>query len=205
MDVRFLTSAFGQDQYPPPDFPEIAFAGRSNVGKSSLLNTLVNRRNIAKTSSRPGRTQAINFFLLDRKLYLVDLPGYGFAKVPIKIKRTWQKMVETYLKTRPNLKVVVVIIDIRRGTERDDLDLLEWLAYHGISSLVVLTKSDKLSRSQARLKAKETTDVIKDVCPHKPILFSAKTKDGLDQLWASLNNMCFTDSTSPLFHPARKA
>ena len=197
MDVRFVTSAFGPNQYPCHDLPEVAFAGRSNVGKSSLLNTLVNRRNLAKTSSRPGRTQAINFFLLDRRLYLVDLPGYGFAKVPIRVKKSWQKMVETYLKTRPNLKVVVVIIDIRRGPERDDLALLEWLVHYEIPALVVLTKADKLSRSQAKLKAREASHAMKDLCRHEPILFSAKTREGRDQLWEALHNICLENQVPP--------
>ena len=108
MDVQFLISAFGEAQYPPPDRPEVAFAGRSNVGKSSLLNVIVNRKSLARTSSTPGRTQSINYFRAGDSLYLVDLPGYGFARVPLKVKQSWQLMVETYLSNRPNLNAVVV-------------------------------------------------------------------------------------------------
>ena len=112
MHARFLLSAFQPRQYPPPDKPEIAFAGRSNVGKSSLINTLVNRRGLARTSSTPGRTQAINFFDVDNRLYFVDLPGYGFARVPMAVKKSWQHMVESYLQGRPNLCAVILILDI---------------------------------------------------------------------------------------------
>ncbi|HIJ42331.1 MAG TPA: ribosome biogenesis GTP-binding protein YsxC, partial [Deltaproteobacteria bacterium] len=109
MDATFITSAFKEDQYPAPNMPEIAFAGRSNVGKSSLINVLLNRKNLARTSSTPGRTQSINYFCLDQSLYFVDLPGYGFARVPVKVKESWQGMVETYLRTRGSstLKAVV--------------------------------------------------------------------------------------------------
>jgi ribosome biogenesis GTP-binding protein YsxC/EngB len=122
MDASFVTSAFNETHFPPSDIPEIAFAGRSNVGKSSLLNVLVNRRKLARTSSTPGRTQAINFFITrNGGLYLVDLPGYGFAKVPLSVKASWKKMVDAYLSTRKNLKAVVVIVDIRRELSEGDL------------------------------------------------------------------------------------
>ncbi len=186
-----MVSARTPKDYPPADLPEVAFAGRSNVGKSSLINTLVNRRGLAKTSSRPGRTQAINFFLLNGKLYLVDLPGYGFAKVPVKIKKSWRNMVETYLKTRSNLKGVVVILDVRRGADPDDVDLLNWLAHHGIRSLVVVTKVDKVSRSRAREAAKGISSSIKEVYPGEPLLFSAKTREGREELWQELEEICF--------------
>ncbi|MCD6293869.1 MAG: YihA family ribosome biogenesis GTP-binding protein, partial [Deltaproteobacteria bacterium] len=132
MDVEFIKSAFQEKHYPPPDRPEIAFAGKSNVGKSSLLNTLVNRRKLARTSSTPGRTQAINFFRFGKTLYLVDLPGYGFARVPIKVKKSWGLMVEDYLRTRETLKAVVVILDIRRDPSTGDEDLINWLNYYAI-------------------------------------------------------------------------
>ena len=130
MEIAFLKSAFRENDYPPSDKPEIAFAGKSNVGKSSLINVLVNRKGIARTSSTPGRTQAINFFCLEDRLYLVDLPGYGFARVPLHIKKSWGEMVETYLRKRSNLMAVVVILDIRRELSAGDKDLLEWLHYY---------------------------------------------------------------------------
>ncbi|MBW2169453.1 MAG: ribosome biogenesis GTP-binding protein YsxC, partial [Deltaproteobacteria bacterium] len=121
MDATFIISAFSENQYPPPDMEEVAFAGRSNVGKSSLINVLVNRKGLARTSSTPGRTQSINFFSVGESLYIVDLPGYGFARVPINVKKSWHNMVETYLRTRSNLKAVVVILDIRRDPTSGDI------------------------------------------------------------------------------------
>jgi GTP-binding protein len=183
MEVEFLTSAFKKSQYPPPDRFEIAFAGRSNVGKSSLINVLVNRRGLAKTSSRPGRTQAINFFLVDDRLYLVDLPGYGFAQVPLKVRASWQQMVEDYLSSRSNLKAVIVILDIRRDPSQGDKDLLGWLKHYGISSIPVLTKADKLSRNQAHSKVGEIERELEGLITSPPILFSSKTRQGRDNIW----------------------
>ncbi|OPX39467.1 MAG: YihA family ribosome biogenesis GTP-binding protein [Thermoplasmata archaeon] len=186
MDAQFITSAFRQDQYPPADRPEIAIAGRSNVGKSSLINTLVKRRGLAKTSSRPGRTQSINFFLVNGALYLVDLPGYGYARVPIKVKASWKVMVEAYLNTRPNLKAVVVILDIRRDLSAGDKDLLEWLKHHGVPIVLVLTKTDKLSKQKARAQAGRMKAVCAMYTPLDPVLFSSKTRQGRDELWTHI-------------------
>ncbi len=190
MDVEFLISAFKEKQYLPPDRPEIAFAGRSNVGKSSLLNVIINRKSLARTSSTPGRTQSINYFRVGQSLYLVDLPGYGFARVPINIKKSWQKMVETYLSTRENLKAVVVIIDIRREPTSGDLDLLSWLWNHGIPSIPVLTKADKLSRQKAHNQSASIKRQIIEICPTVPIVFSAKTKQGREEIWEKINKAC---------------
>ena len=183
MNVTFLISAFRESQYPPPDKPEIAFAGKSNVGKSSLINVLVNRKKLARTSSRPGRTQSINFFQRDNRLYLVDLPGYGYASVPIKIKKSWQKMVETYLRKRSNLKAVVVILDIRRDPANGDIDLLNWLNHYGIDAIVVLTKTDKISRQQALKQAELTRRRFEGLSLREPTIFSSKTGQGRRELW----------------------
>jgi len=186
MNVTFLISAFRESQYPPPDMPEIAFAGRSNVGKSSLINVLVNRKKLARTSSRPGRTQSINFFQRDNRLYLVDLPGYGYASVPIKIKKSWQNMVETYLRKRTNLKAVVVILDIRRGPTKGDIDLLNWLDYYGINAILVLTKTDKISRQQVLKQAELMGRQFEGLSLHEPTIFSAKTGQGRQELWEKI-------------------
>ncbi len=183
MNVTFLISAFRENQYPPPDMPEIAFAGRSNVGKSSLINVLVNRKKLARTSSRPGRTQAINFFQRDNRLYMVDLPGYGYASVPIKVRKSWQNMVETYLRKRSNLKAVVVILDIRRDPAQGDIDLLNWLDYYGINAILVLTKTDKMSRQQALKQVKLTELRFEGLSLPRPTAFSAKTRQGRQELW----------------------
>jgi GTP-binding protein len=187
MEVSFLLSAFNESQYPPADKPEIAFAGKSNVGKSSLLNVLVNRKKLARTSSTPGRTQSLNFFeLKDKNIYLVDLPGYGFASVPLQVKKSWGIMVETYLSSRPNLKAVVVILDIRRDPGEGDLNLLNWLNQYGIQSIPVLTKADKFSRSQGMERARLIGQELGRVTAATPIIFSAKTREGMKEIWAEI-------------------
>jgi GTP-binding protein len=183
MDVAFLTSAFKQGQYPAADRPEIAFAGRSNVGKSSLINTLVNRKKLARTSATPGRTQSINFFRFGESLYLVDLPGYGFARVPVKVKQSWQQMVESYLKSRETLKAVVVILDIRRDPAAGDVGLLHWLNHYKIHPIIVLTKADKISRQQAKNRAGLIGGQLAGISPDEPIVFSAKTRLGREEIW----------------------
>ena len=194
MNVEFLISAFRETQYPPPDRPEIAFAGRSNVGKSSLINVITNRKHLARTSSTPGRTQSINYFRVGKSLYFVDLPGYGFARVPIKVKKSWQKMVETYLSKRLNLKAVVVILDIRRAPTPGDMDLLTWLNHYDIHSIPVLTKADKLSRQKARKQAGLIHRQIKEVCPTAPTIFSAKTRQGREEIWEIIDAACKSET-----------
>jgi GTP-binding protein len=186
MNVTFLISAYREIQYPPPDMPEIAFAGRSNVGKSSLINVLVNRKKLARTSSRPGRTQSINFFQKDNSLYLVDLPGYGYASVPVTVKKSWKNMVETYLRQRSNLKAVVVILDIRRDPSKGDMDLLNWLGHYGTHAILVLTKADKISRQKALHRAELTRRSFEGLSFYEPTIFSAKTRQGRRELWEKI-------------------
>lgn len=186
MDAAFIKTAYRKEHFPPPDRPEIAFAGRSNVGKSSLINVLVNRRGLARTSASPGRTQALNFFRLDDTFYLVDLPGYGFAKVPLSVKQSWRRMVEEYLLNRANLAAVVVILDIRRDPTPGDEELLQWLTTYGIVALPVLTKADKLSRNQAQVHLRGITKALSGLLPMPPILFSAKTRQGRDEIWKAI-------------------
>ncbi len=187
METEFLKSAFHGSHYPPPDRPEVAFAGRSNVGKSSLINVLVNRKGFAKTSSRPGKTQALNFFCVDNRLYLVDLPGYGYARVPLHVKKSWGKMVESYLQKRSNLRAVVVILDIRRDLSNGDMNLLNWLNHYETNSILVLTKADKLSRNQSISRAKLIEGQLKEMTTEKPIVFSAKTGEGRREIWEKIN------------------
>ncbi|MBW2636304.1 MAG: YihA family ribosome biogenesis GTP-binding protein [Deltaproteobacteria bacterium] len=182
ISAEFIKSATDPSHYPEETLPEIAFAGRSNVGKSSLINTLLARKKLARTSNTPGRTQLINFFVVNDGLSFVDLPGYGYAKVPLAVKKNWGPMVERYLKTRKNLRMVVVIIDIRRDPTKDDLSLISWLYTCDIKPVFVLTKSDKLSKNKVAMRRRaigETLEVSDDAL----VTFSAKTREGRDNIW----------------------
>jgi len=183
--AEFITSAVKKSQYPPEILPEIAFAGRSNVGKSSLINTLVNRKRLVKTSSTPGRTQLINFFDINKNLTFVDLPGYGYARVPAAVRKKWGPMIETYLSTRQTLKGVVIIMDIRRLPREEEHNLIHWLAHYSIAGILVLTKTDKLSKTKL---IKQQAAIVKALAVEKEdvILFSAKTRRGRDAVWDAI-------------------
>jgi GTP-binding protein len=186
--AEFLKSAVWPPQYPPAKLPEIAFVGRSNVGKSSLINTLVGRKNLAKTSNTPGRTQLINFFLINETLSFVDLPGYGFAKVSQSVKKNWGEMVEAYLKERQSLALVIFILDIRRNPSDDDLSLRDWLEHYRIPYLNILTKADKLSNNQVIVQKREIERAFNVSAKKNSILFSAKTQKGKDDIWQALED-----------------
>lgn len=179
--AEFITSVFDPSQLPPETLPEIAFAGRSNVGKSSLLNRLLGRHNLVKVSSRPGFTQGLNFFLVNDSCYFVDMPGYGFAKAPKSVIRKWQKLAEQYLERRKSLKAVVCILDIRRTPDRLDLGMLDYLRAIGRRAIVVLNKADKVS--QPKIKAR-----LNEICPllpaesREPLIISARTGKGVLEL-----------------------
>jgi len=183
--AEFVTSAVKTTQYPSAALPEIAFAGRSNVGKSSLINTLVNRKHLVKTSSTPGRTQLINFFDINKNLTFVDLPGYGYAKVPVAVQKKWGPMIETYLSTRQTLKGVVIIMDIRRLPREEEQNLIHWLAHYSIASILVLTKTDKLSKTKL-IKQQAAIVQALSVAKEDVILFSAKTRRGKDAVWGAI-------------------
>jgi GTP-binding protein len=186
-DIAFLISVFDLKQLPPPEIPEIAFAGRSNVGKSSLLNRLIKRKNLVKTSAKPGKTQSLNFFLLDNSIYLVDLPGYGYARVSKKMQAAWQELITAYLETRENLKCVVVIVDLRHELKIGDLQLVNWLRSIGVPFLLVYTKADKLSANQ-RNKNAAVLDAGFGVSKSERLLFSAKTGMGRDNILQALDS-----------------
>ena len=184
--TEFIKSATKPAHYPEGDLPEIAFAGRSNVGKSSLVNVLVNRKNLVRTSSTPGRTQLINFFQVNDNFMLVDLPGYGYAKVPLAVKKDWRPMMETYLSKRSNLRGVVLILDIRRIPVEEDVQMLSWLRAFSIPPIIVVTKCDKLSKNE---RAKQSAIIMARLGLEKSDLnfFSALSREGKDGIWARID------------------
>ena len=183
--VEFVKSCVRPDQYPPANLPEIAFGGRSNVGKSSLINSLVQRKKLVRTSRTPGRTQMINFFNVNDAFLLVDLPGYGFAKVPESVRAQWGPMVETYLGKRETLRGVVQIMDARHLPTSDDVQLWNWLAYQQIPALPVLTKSDKIKGGQRKPAIQQAARVL-GIAPDQIVLFSAVTQEGREAVWEKL-------------------
>jgi len=183
--IEFLLSVHSLKQLPPADLPEIAFAGRSNVGKSSLINQMIGRKKLVKVSGRPGKTQGLNYFKVGDRFFLVDLPGYGFAKVSRAMQENWQSLISTYLETRDTLKCVVVIIDIRHEPKAMDTQLLQWLREQSIPALPVYTKIDKLSGSK-RQKNARLLDAGHTIRAAERVLFSAKTGQGREQLIESL-------------------
>lgn len=179
----FIITAVKPSGYPPPGPPEVAFSGRSNVGKSSLINTLTKRKKLVRVSGTPGRTQQINFFSINQDaLRLVDLPGYGYAKVPMAVKAAWRPMVEAYLSGRETLAAVVVILDIRREPTADDFMLLDWLRSLRVTTLVAITKADKLSNNQQVSRLAKLRPALAPFDP-TPTLFSALTGQGREKLW----------------------
>lgn len=174
---------------PDNRMPEIAFAGKSNVGKSSLINALMNRKSLARTSAQPGKTQTINFYNINNALYFVDLPGYGYAKVSLEAKEKWGKMVEKYLKKSKQLKAVFLLIDIRHEPSANDRQMYQWILSNGYRPIIVATKMDKLNRSQLQKHVKavrEGLDVAKDTIV---IPFSAISKQGRDEIYALIDDM----------------
>lgn len=183
--TRFIKSAASPPTWPPADVPEVAFVGRSNVGKSSLINTLVRRRNLVRTSRTPGRTQLINFFAINEDFNLVDLPGYGFAQVPLKLRQSWGPMVRAYLAQRPTLRVVVLLFDLRRVPSGEDLQLLDWLEEADIPTIPVITKADKVGRAQ-RVRQMKPILAETGLPADAFTLFSAVTREGMEEIWARI-------------------
>lgn len=165
---------------------EVAFAGRSNVGKSSLINALMNRKSLARTSSQPGKTQTINFYHINDEMYLVDLPGYGYANANVKVKARWGKMIERYLTTSPNLKGVFLLIDIRHDPTANDIMMYKWIASNGYEPVVIATKLDKIKRSQLGKQLAQIRKVLEMPKESKIFPFSAETKQGRDEIWEAI-------------------
>lgn len=184
--IEFARCVARVEDLPRDHLPQIAFAGRSNVGKSSLLNSLVNRLRLAYVSATPGKTQTINFYLINKKFYLVDLPGYGYAKSAKTLRQAWQGLIEQYLTASSNLRLLVVLVDVRHPLADLDLQLLEWAHAQDLSCLVVATKTDKLSNLQLQKQLKVLTAAEKRVAIGELIPYSAKTGSGKDALWRRL-------------------
>lgn len=184
-----VISAVKPEQYPNEEgFPEFALAGRSNVGKSSFINKMINRKNLARTSSKPGKTQTLNFYILNEELYFVDVPGYGYAKVSKSEREAWGRMIETYFTSRKQLKAVLLIVDLRHPPSKDDVMMYNFLKHYEIPVIIVATKADKIPKGkwQKHLKVvRETLDVQKG---DKLIMFSSETGQGKDEAWSILQS-----------------
>lgn len=191
--VNFVMSAPSLRGCPEAEWPEIAFAGRSNVGKSSLINSLLNRKGLVRTSSTPGRTQLLNFFAINEAVYFVDLPGYGFARAPKSVRKQWQPMVHGYLRGRSTLNAVVWLLDVRRDPSREDLEFLDWLEECEIPTIPVITKVDKVSRNELpRRVAKIAASTGLDEDLFTP--FSVKNNQGHSELWELISTVVETES-----------
>ena len=191
-NADILLSATNKSHYPQDDIPEVALAGRSNVGKSSFINTMLNRKNLARTSGKPGKTQLLNFFNIDDKLRFVDVPGYGYARVSKKEREKWGKMIEEYLTTRDNLRAVVSLVDLRHEPSADDVQMYEFLKYYEIPVILVATKADKIPRGkwnkhESMIKKKLDFDKSDTF-----IIFSSVNKTGVEEAWESIFDFSFS-------------
>ena len=192
-NADILLSATNKSHYPQDDIPEVALAGRSNVGKSSFINTMLNRKNLDRTSGKPGKTQLLNFFNIDDKLRFVDVPGYGYARVSKKEREKWGKMIEEYLTTRDNLRAVVSLVDLRHEPSSDDVQMYEFLKYYEIPVILVATKADKIPRGkwnkhESMIKKKldfDKTDTF--------IIFSSVNKTGVEEAWNAIFDFSFSE------------
>ena len=192
-NADILLSATNKSHYPQDDIPEVALAGRSNVGKSSFINTMLNRKNLARTSGKPGKTQLLNFFNIDDKLRFVDVPGYGYARVSKKEREKWGKMIEEYLTSRENLRAVISLVDLRHEPSADDVQMYEFLKYYEIPVILVATKADKIPRGkwnkhESMIKKKldfDKTDTF--------IIFSSVNKTGVEEAWNAISDYSFSE------------
>jgi len=191
VNTDIYTTAVKKGQYPETGWPEVAFVGKSNVGKSSLINAMLGRKRLARTSGTPGKTRTINFFHVENKLLFADLPGYGYARISKSESEKWGEMVEEYLKDRPELKRIFLLIDIRHAPGENDLMLFEWLQHFNLPFTLVATKSDKLKRSQIPRHLAIIRKTLGVAEP--PIPFSSETKDGRNQLWSLILDSCGLD------------
>jgi GTP-binding protein len=184
--AEIVISAVKPEQYPNSTLPEFALAGRSNVGKSSFINKMMNRKNLARTSSKPGKTQTLNFYLINESFYFVDVPGYGFAKVSKQEREAWGKMMETYFTTREQLRAVILIVDLRHPPTKDDVMMYEFLKHYEIPTIIIATKADKIPKGKWQKHVKVVRETLNIVDGDELILFSAETGQGKDEAWSAL-------------------
>ncbi|WP_018921635.1 ribosome biogenesis GTP-binding protein YihA/YsxC [Salsuginibacillus kocurii] len=184
--AELYISAPGPEQYPDGQWPEIALAGRSNVGKSSFINKLLNRKNLAYTSSKPGKTRLLNFFNINDAFYFVDVPGYGYAKVSKTERAAWGRMIETYLQERDQLQGIVLLVDVRHKPTEDDQQMYEWLKHHELPVLVVATKADKVPKTKRPRHVKQVKETLQLAAEDELILFSTESGEGKDAAWKAL-------------------
>ncbi|HAC1383806.1 TPA_asm: YihA family ribosome biogenesis GTP-binding protein [Listeria monocytogenes] len=182
-NVELIISAVRPEQYPETDLPEYALAGRSNVGKSSFINTMIRRKSMARISQKPGKTQTLNFYKIEEALFFVDVPGYGFAKVSKTEREKWGVMIETYITSREQLRGVIQIVDLRHKPTEDDRMMYEFLKYYDIPVIVIATKADKIPRSKWQKNAKIVRETLDFDPDDKFVLFSSETKLGKDEAW----------------------
>ncbi|NMO95289.1 ribosome biogenesis GTP-binding protein YihA/YsxC [Paenibacillus lemnae] len=186
--AEFVISAVRPEQYPDDALPEIALAGRSNVGKSSLINRLIARKNLARTSSTPGKTQHLNYYRINDEIYFVDVPGYGYAKVSKTQRAEWGAMIERYMLERVGLKLVLLVVDLRHPPSKDDISMYEWLQHYNRPICVVATKADKIPRSRWQKHIKVVKETLNFRQEHQLVMFSSETGMGKDELWSIIQS-----------------
>ncbi len=194
-NVSLEAVAVKKEQYPQTGMPEVAFAGKSNVGKSSLINCMINRKALARTSQNPGKTRTINFYNVEDKLYFVDLPGYGYAKAPKSEQQKWGKMIEGYLLKREELKAIIMLVDIRHEPGENDLMMYDWLKHYGHNIIIAATKSDKLKRSQLDKHKKMLKNAFGLEKDEILLPFSSETRSGREELWEIIEQVCGIEET----------
>jgi GTP-binding protein len=186
--VELVISAVRPEQYPEGDLPEFALAGRSNVGKSSFINKMIGRNSMARISSKPGKTQTLNFYKIEETLYYVDVPGYGYAKVSKKEREAWGKMIETYITSREQLKAVILIVDLRHPPTNDDAVMYEFLKHYDIPCIVIATKADKIPKGKWQKHLKVTKETLAMDQEDELVLFSSETGLGKDKAWSAIKS-----------------
>lgn len=191
---RFEGTAVKPAQYPVNNIPEIAFVGRSNVGKSSIINALINRKNLARVGSAPGKTRNINFYNINESLYFVDLPGYGYASVSKDQQSSWFDIIETYLHSRHQLKLIILLVDIRHSPSKEDKLMYDWLESYNVPHIIVASKSDKISRGQINPRVREILSTLGAKEGSVIIPFSSETKSGKDELWEQIEKNIAVDN-----------